>query len=180
MSTFSSSGHGRSTPRHSGNGHHRGHRGASAIRQRRTVTEEHTTSGTMAVLSAALFALPFTVGVGLILLCLTAGLLMSVADPDVMITPLAIGILSVTSLLGGLISARRCGSHALLCGMTAGAFFTLLLWILTLFVDHSDPALTLGVSPWGRVALHAAVVALAGAGGLIGGHQPPKTHRHNR
>ena len=130
-------------------------------------------------MASILFALPFAAGIGLILLLVTAGLLTSVADPDAMITPMAMGVLGVTALLGGLIAARRCGCRHLLCGVSVGMCLTLLLWIMTFFVDRSDTTLTLGVSPWGRVALHVAVVALSGAGGLIGGHKRSKSpHRH--
>ncbi len=138
---------------------------------RSDVQDEQAAGGMLRVLASMLFALPVTAGIGMLLLLIITGIALSTGDPDAMLTPLALAILGITSLLGGLVCARRCGSRPLLCGVCSGLLFTLLLWVLTLFVDRTDPTLTLGTTPWGRLALHVAVVALETAGALIGGRK---------
>ena len=176
MSTFSSSG--RHAPVHKSI---HGHTAPPRSPQRRAAREEAAPrSGPTAILMAALFSLPVTAGIGLILLLATTAIAASTPDPDAMISPLSIGVLGVTALLGGLVSARRCGRDPLLCGLCGGIMFTLLLWVLTLFVDRTDPALTLGVAGWGRWAMHAAVVILELAGGLMGGYTPKRKRTHSK
>ncbi len=125
--------------------------------------------GMASVLLSALFALLPVIGISLLLLFVMTAIVLWAADPDAMLAPMAMAGLGVSSLIGGIIAARRCGGHSLLCGLCTGLLLTFLLWILTLFIDRTDPTMTLGVSTWGQMALHAVVVALAGAGGMIGG-----------
>lgn len=138
-------------------------------RARRDGQKADVSVGMASVLKAALFALVCTAGIGLILLLLMTGIVLSTADPDTMVTPMALAALGVSSLAGGMIAARLCGGRALLCGLCVGILWTFVLWLLTFFIDGSDPAMTLGISAGWRVALHAAVIGIGGIGGRIGG-----------
>ena len=135
MSTFSSSDHGRSTT-------HRSRRHGSFPHPRRTAPtgEEIADGGVRSLLISSLVALPCMAGVGILLLLLAAGILLSVKDPDTVIPPLSIGILGISSLMGGIIAAKRCGHHFLLCGLTAGVGFALLLWVLRLLLGPCGPS----------------------------------------
>ena len=148
-----------------------GHTAPALPRLRRDVADGDCgeAGGLASVVLSALFALPFMVGIGLILLLVMTGIVLSTGNPDAMMTPIALAVLGVSALVGGIISARRCGSRGLLCGLCSGFLFTLLLWILTFFINRSDPLMTLGISAWGRVALHAAVVVVATCGGATCG-----------
>lgn len=175
MSAFFSS-HRSPTDRHRravGHGH-------SAQRSRARQSHE-TAEGRLPSLPVALITtLSLALGGGAALLLVAAGLLVSANDPDAMIAPVALGILGVMSLLAGFVAARLRRDQPCLFGMAVGLCLTLLLWILTAVIDRSDPTLTLGVPLWGRIALHAGVVALSCAGSLMGCHKRPKAHHRKR
>lgn len=142
-------------------------------------TENHgetSAEGTFSTsLMAALFALPITVAIGLVLLLIVTAVAYSQPDPDSLSTPLSLGALGLTSLLGGLVAARRGRSRGLFCGFLSGLLFTLLLLGASLFFgDDTKTQLTLGFSApltWG---LHIVVVLLALLGAKIGSHRPEK------
>lgn len=162
---------GTSAREHTAPGARRNARRIARQNTRRKNSEQAEAGGSSltSVLLSSLFSLPLTLGIGLVLLLVITGIVLSTEDPDRMMTPMAMAVLGVSALLGGIIAARRCGSRPLLCGLCAGLLFTLLLWVLTFLTDRTDATMTLGASAWGRLALHAAVVALETAGGLIGG-----------
>ncbi|MBQ9779649.1 MAG: TIGR04086 family membrane protein [Clostridia bacterium] len=154
-------------------------RGSTADRRRsRTVTEaEDGTEGRLTqALTAALFSLPVMAVLGLVLLLIVTAVAYASPDPDSLTTPLSMGALGLTALLGGLVAARRGGSRPLVCGLLSGLLFNVLLLALSLFFgEDARQSLTLGLSSpllWG---LHGAVVLIAALGGKIGGRRPQKS-----
>lgn len=134
------------------------------------------------VLMAALFALPVTMIIGLVLLLVVAVVAYNQPDPDSLTTPLSLGVLGLTSVLGGLVAARRGGSRGLLCGFLSGLLFTLLILSLSLFFgDEARSQLALSCSPLLTWGLHIGVVFLEILGAAIGSHHRGKQpHGHHK
>ena len=120
-------------------------------------------------IASAVFALPITVGVGF--LCLLAATLLSYrqADPHALILPLSLVALGLTSLLGGLVAARRGRGNPLLGGLFCGILLNLVMLLLSLFWGEGDKsALSLGFSSLTVWGLRAGVVILSLIGAKIG------------
>ncbi len=144
---------------------------------------ETSAEGTFSsALMAALFALPVTAVIGLVLLLIVTAVAYSHPDPDCLSTPLALGAVGLTSLLGGLVAARRGRSRGLFCGLLSGLLFTLLLLGLSLFFgDEARTQLSSGFSAPMTWGLHIGVVLLELLGAKIGGHRPEKQkHGHHK
>lgn len=121
------------------------------------------------ILASSLFALPFAWLCGLILVSVMAGLAMTQADPAAMTTPLSLSVLGISSMVGGLIAARRCGHSPLLCGLLFGALFVLTLWVLSfVFGGRGESPLSLNLSFSISLLARAAAIGLAIAGAYIG------------
>lgn len=180
MNIFSSS--------HGGNT--RGSRGPLKRDQRHTSAsyggastgEESAEAGLLRVLSAALFALPVTALVGAVLLLIVTAVAYANPDPDSLTTPLSLAALGLTSVLGGLVAARRGRGKCLLCGLTLGLLWTLLLvGFSLLFGDEARRQLTLGLSSLLSWLVHGGVIFLSALGGKMGGRRAPKSkHRQRR
>lgn len=141
-------------------------RGTAATANDQQMQGEHAL--TTAVM-AALFALPFTALVGLILLLIATAVAYANPDPDALTTPLSLGVLGLTSVLGGLISARRGQARPLLCGLFSGLLLTLTLFALSLCIGgEGNGSMTLNLPPLAAWGLHAAVVVLEMLGAKLG------------
>ena len=146
-----------------------------------TKEDASTEAGLIHVLSAALFALPVTAAVGLVLLLIVTAVACANPDPDSLTTPLSLAALGLTALLGGLVAARRGQSRSLLCGATLGLLLTLLLLGASLFYgEDMRQQLTLGVSSPVSWSLHGGVVLLASLGGKLGGRRKTSSKHHHR
>ncbi len=176
MNIFSSS-HGRPAHNRQGNGHiHR------PIPQHHPAEGENLDeAGFGRVFMAALFALPVTAVIGLVLLLIVTAVAYANPDPDSLTTPLSMAVLGLTALLGGLVAARRGQTAPLLCGLLAGLLFTLLLLVLTLFFsDDARTQLTLGLSSPVLWMLHGGVVLLSALGGKLGSRRATKSKHQKR
>ena len=122
------------------------------------------------VMLSALFALPFSLLCGLVLLSVMAGLALTQSDPNALTTPLSLAVLGLSAVAGGLICSRRCGESPLLCGLIFGLLLVLLMWGASLF--FSDGSLSMGLSLPVSLLLRGAVVALSCVGARMGAPRP--------
>ncbi len=177
MNIFSSSRGGSAHTRHSRSEH----RQAPAASYTSTKEEASAEAGLIRVLSAALFALPVTAAVGLILLLIVTAVAYANPDPDSLTTPLSLAALALTALLGGVVAARRGQGRTLLCGLMLGLLLTLLLLLLSLlFGDEARKQLTLGLTSPVLWLLHGGVVFLSALGGKLGGRRRSQSNHHHR
>lgn len=178
MSIFSSSS---GSVSHNRQTHGRGRQGRAAPRSLPATRDgqEPTTEGKLTnALMAALFSLPITMVLSLLLLFIVTAVAYAHADPDSLTTPLALGVLGVSSLLCGLIAARRGHGRPMLAGLLAGLLYTLALWGLSLcFGDEARTTLTLGLSAPAAWGLHGIALLLSLLGGKLGSHRPQKQRR---
>lgn len=144
--------------------------GRAALPAPATQKEDVSTSaGLMDACKAALQMLPIVALIGLLLLLVAAAIAYANADPDALITPLALSALGLTALLGGFLSARRGRRTPAMCGLIMGLLLLLCVYGASLaFGDESRAALTLGLSTPLSLALHACVVLLSLIGGVLG------------
>jgi len=127
-------------------------------------------SGFPRAITSGLFALPVTAILGLIFLTVGVWVAYSNPDPASLSTPLSLGALALSSLLGGFVASRRnSGNNAALCGLCGGCVFTAALFILSLlFGDEARATMSLGLSSVASWGVHAGVVALEILGALMG------------
>lgn len=175
MNIFSSS-HRR--PTHTNHRHNRPHVGHISDT---SSTERSSEGGFSRVFTAALFALPVTAVIGLVLLLIVTAVAYANPDPDSLTTPLSMAVLGLSSLLGGLVAARRGQHKPLLCGGMLGLLFVLLLLVGSLFFsDEARESLTLGLPTpllWG---LHGGVVLLSALGGKLGSRRSTPNRRSRK
>ncbi|MBE6586181.1 MAG: TIGR04086 family membrane protein [Ruminococcaceae bacterium] len=95
--------------------------------QHEDVTANAAEGGFTHALMAALFALPVAAMLGFLILLVMSTVAFTDPDPDRLTLPLALGALSLTSLMGGFIAARRGRTNPLLCGALLGLLLLLLL-----------------------------------------------------
>ncbi len=142
-------------------------------------SDERTGSFSRALVSS-LFAIPVTAVLGLIFLTVGTWVAYSNPDPASLSTPMALGALALTSLLGGFVASRRNGGEsAMLCGLCGGCLFTVVLFILSLlFGDEARATMSLGLSSPAAWGIHAGVVGLEILGALIGKPRRRSPSRH--
>ena len=126
------------------------------------------------VIRSALYALPLTAGVGLLLLLLSTALLLTTKDPAGHHTALGIAIVFLTAVVGGAAAARFHKRRVpVLCGLTEALFLLLLTLPAPLLLpaawQHTRPTAV-------NVVLHAALFPLCVAGALLAS-RPPKKNR---
>ena len=179
MNIFSSS-HGRHAHNHNHQGPGRIHRPTPT--RHPAEGEDLNEVGFGRIFMAALFALPVTAVIGLVLLLIVTAVAYANPDPDSLTTPLSMAVLGLTAMLGGLVAARRGQTASLLCGLLAGLLFTLLLLVLSLFFsDEARAQLTLGLSSPILWVLHGGVVLLSTLGGKLGSRRTtPSKHQKRR
>ena len=157
----------------------RRHISAARLTGAENAKESSSDGGFASLLMAALFSLPFTVILGLVFLLISTAVAYAQPDPDKFTLPLALGSLSLTALLGGLIAARRRQHHCLICGLLSGLLFTLLLLVLSLFLKNdAQTPINAGLSGALSWAVHIGVLLLEALGALIGSRHRSKRHRH--
>ncbi len=131
-------------------------------------------------MTSGLLALPVTAILGLIFLTVGVWVAYSNPDPTSLSTPLSLGALALSSLLGGFVASRRNGgNNAALCGLCGGCLFTAVLFILSLlFGDEARATMSLGLSSVASWGVHAGVVGLEILGALMGRPRRKSSSRH--
>lgn len=118
---------------------------------------------------SAVFAMPFVLLIGLLFLLIGTLVGYRSADPHGLIPYLSLAALGLTSLLGGLIAARRRRGHPLLSGLLCGLLINLLMLAASLFFGDAEKAtLSLSYPSLAKWGLHAAVALLALLGARLG------------
>lgn len=115
----------------------------------------------------------FTLCVGAALVAGCAYFLSKNEDPARYTVLAGSGILFFTSLFAGLCFAKMQKRQGLLCGLTAGALFSAVLFLCSLFLGEGEP-IPLGQS----LFLHGVSLLLSILGGLLGGTRRVKAKRH--
>lgn len=132
-------------------------------------SEQPAEAGWAGAFASALFAMPFVLVIGVLFLLICTLVAFRSDDPHVLVMPLSLAALGLTSLMGGLISARRRRGNPLLSGLLCGLFINLLLLGLSLFFGESTTTeLTLGYSGLAKWGLHAAATVLSVLGAKFG------------
>ena len=99
-----------------------------------------------AMMKCVLFALPFTVLLGALVLCACTALLLLTPNPIRYTRAMGTACLYITMALGGMLATRFYGRRApILCGLALGCMLMLLLGLPTLFLlqDESNAAAAL-------------------------------------
>jgi putative membrane protein (TIGR04086 family) len=110
--------------------------------------------------------MPFVLVIGFLFLLIGTLVAYRSADPHTLIPPLSLAALGLTSLMGGLISARRRRGNPLLSGLLCGLIMNLLLLGGALLFEGQG--VSLGYSPLMQWGLHAAVAVLSLLGARMG------------
>ncbi len=132
-------------------------------------SEQPAEAGWTGAFSSAMFAMPFVLVIGFLFLLIGTLVAFRSADPHALVMPLSLASLGLTSLMGGLISARRRRGNPLLSGLICGLLINLLLLGLSLFFSERVAAeLTLGYSGLAKWGICAAVVILSVLGARLG------------
>lgn len=149
----------------------------AAKRPRRTVTEREGAPALSVTAKSALLALPVTVAVGLLLLCIFSALLLTTADPDRYHTAAGLSVLYTTACLGGMIAIRLNRRRApLICGLCEGLLVLIFVTVLGLFLPNGwEHQRSVGIDLLTRLLLFPA--ALIGA--FLAARQPKRRH-HRR
>ena len=117
-------------------------------------------------------------GCGIALLCAILMLLLGALlclrsdDPQSLVLPWGIGTLYASALLGGIVTVRRNGGNALLCGALCGLAFLIFFWIVSIFFQERD-SFSLPLS----LLLRALVAFFAILGALLGRKRSSRLHR---
>ena len=169
-------------PEHTSQSHptrreHPRHDPFARIPQKPRATAGDGESSLLGVLKSALFALPVSLLCGVILLSVMAAIALTQPNPSAMITPLALAVLGLSGLVGGLVCVRRAGRSPALCGLTFGLLFVLVTWVLSLIPMEAGESTSLP----GVWLIRAVVVLLSCLGAAVGArraHRP--THHRGR
>ena len=104
----------------------------------------------------------------------------SAGDPDSVILPLSLAALYVACAVGGIFSARVSGEHGAVAACVSATSGLMLLICVTLlsFIPSAVPENAL--SPALSVALHALIVAVSAACGMIFRPKKRRARRHRR
>ncbi len=129
------------------------------------------------LLISSLIGLGVCVLSGILLVTASCAFAYAASDPLAMISPLALLALLPSNFLGGFISARRCGSNALSCGLVTAVFqctVSLVLSLCMYSVASSEYTLLQGI------LLHAVSVLFCILGALAGGIKRKPSHKKRR
>ncbi len=115
-----------------------------------------------------------------VLIFVVSAVAYSAGDPDSVIRPLALAALYISCAVGGIVSARLSGEHGAVAALvSAAAGLMLLICVIFLsFIPTAAPDRAL--SPALSVALHALIVAVSAACGMIFRPKKKRTHRRRR
>lgn len=116
--------------------------------------------------------------ISLLLLC-TAGAAaaFSSADPDALVAPISLGVMFLSSLIGGLVTFRSQRHAPLLCGLLCGLCLVLASGFLGLFLPDSLRGGWPAALRWG---LRGGMLGFSVLGAVIGSYAPKKKRRKKR
>lgn len=129
------------------------------------------------VLSSSLRGLAVAFIGSLILLFAVSALIYAQADPNRFVSPAALLIFYVGALVGGFFSAKRNRTSALLCGLLTGFLWVGVLFIFSLFMNHS---LATDRSPALSIGLRGIAIAVSVLGAYAGVNTKKKTKSKKR
>ena len=117
---------------------------------------------------------------GLVLISCAAAVAFTQADPDALITPLALVALLLSAFTGGFTTVRRTGSAPMLCGILCGGVITVFTMIAALILRGVTSS---GYEFWQAAILHGATVLFSILGSFAGNAKrkvDPRKHRRFR
>lgn len=116
--------------------------------------------------------------ISLLLLC-TAGaaVAFSSADPDALVTPISLGVMFLSCLIGGLVTFRSQRQAPLLCGLLCGLCLVLSLGFLGLFLPDSLRGGWPTALRWG---LRGGMLGFSLFGAVIASYAPKKKRHKKR
>ena len=113
----------------------------------------------------SLLGAAIAMALGTVLAVVVAFALYQAADPTRYITPAALSVLYISSLLGGFAATRLNLGSALLCGLTTGALLLAVSFIISLAIS---PSMSSEYNIINAIALRAAVLVCSIIGAFIG------------
>lgn len=112
-----------------------------------------------------------------VLSALAAGIAYATADPDALVMPLALCVLALCPLIGGLVTYRARRASPLLCGVFNGLGLLFVYFVLSYLL----PDALRGAWPSGiRWGLRGGVMAFSLFGAILGSYAPKKRRRKRR
>ena len=117
-----------------------------------------------------------TLGIGTVLILLSALAAYFSPDPDRLIAPLGLTSVGITAFLGGAIASRLHGGGALICGLLNGSLLLVLMLPAALCFREYATAYSAGVSS----LLHLGVPMLSILGGYVGIKKKKNRKRKSR
>ena len=117
------------------------------------------------------------IAAGLMLISCAAAVAFTRADPDALITPLALVALLLSAFAGGFTTVRRTGSAPMLCGILCGGVITVFSMIVALLLRGVTGS---GYELWQAVILHGATVLFSILGSFAGNAKKkvdPRKHK---
>ena len=117
------------------------------------------------------------VAAGLVLISCAAAVAFAQANPDKLITPLALVALLLSAFAGGFTTARRTGDAPLLCGILCGGVITVFTIVVALILRGATGS---GYELWQAAILHGATVLFSSLGSFAGNAKrkvDPRKHR---
>lgn len=116
--------------------------------------------------------------ISLVVLCTVGAVVaFSTADPDAIVTPLALGAMLLSPLSGGLITYRRHRNSPLLCGLLCGLGLLIVTTLAGFLWRDAQPNTWGSLLRWG---LRGGIVAFCILGAVIGSYAPRKRRRRRR
>ena len=109
----------------------------SAKNHQRSATGE-TASGFGKAVKSSLSGVLSALVAGIVLIFIAAAVCYASSDPDTFTSPLSLAALYLSAIIAGLISVRKNGGSALLCGILAGIFLTVFYVFISFFFETSD------------------------------------------
>ncbi len=142
-------------------------------KQKRRQTSSEPTS-TSAIFSS-LFGL-LVAAVTLISLTLAFSLVSLLChDPRIVSRVLGCVSMYIVSFIGGFATYKRCGGYPILCGISFGLLYALIIWLCSLLSVNPDIMRPMFV--W---MMRAASVAVSVAGAFLGSYKPKRRHSPKR
>lgn len=131
--------------------------------------------GAVSAMRSGAFATGAAVLLSVIFWLIAGGIAYANDDPDSIVGMLGIAVVSVTAFVSGIIAVKiNGGSGALVCGVTNGVLYMVLLFLLSLFFDESFSS---GYPFMLSLVMRCAVVFISVLGAFAGAHRTPRKRK---